>query len=165
VSSRSCAAFIVMRHGRVPMTKKMPSDVGNANSLCHGLERFKRLVGVNRTRSEAVQEPASHPHPRARSAAETRSAASYPRLPGESDDDYGAFWASRPPLPPKSMCGPVYCAPAKGKQLAYANAANTNQPHHCTAGFGEFVKPTRQLALVQFKETVPVPLCSRRAFA
>ena len=28
----------------------------HTNSLCRGLERFKRLVGVNRTRSEAVQE-------------------------------------------------------------------------------------------------------------
>src|SRR5580700_4784429 len=93
---------------------------------------------------------ASSPHSRARSAAETRSAVSYPRLPGESDDDYGAFWASRTSLGlyglfhPKAIAVPVYRAPAKGKQLAYANAADTNQPHHCTVGFREFVKQTRQ---------------------
>jgi hypothetical protein len=94
---------------------------------------------------------ASYPHSRARSAAETRLAVSYPRLPGESDDDYGAFWASRTSLGlyglfhPKAIAVPVYRAPAKGKQLAYANASDTNQPHHCTVGFREFVKQARQL--------------------
>ena len=34
----------------------MPSEVGNADCLCRGLELFERLVGVNRTSSEAVQE-------------------------------------------------------------------------------------------------------------
>ena len=63
---------------------------------------------------------------------------------------------------PKAGAVPVYRAPAKGKQLAYANAADTNQPHHCTVGFREFVKQTRQLALVQFEETASVSL---RAFA
>jgi hypothetical protein len=47
---------LVMQHGRVPATRKLASDVGNADSLCCGLECFKRLVGVNWTRSEAVQE-------------------------------------------------------------------------------------------------------------
>ena len=66
---------------------------------------------------------------------------------------------------PKACEVPVYRAPAKGKQLGYANAADTNRPHHCTVGFREFVKQTRPLALVQFEETVPVPLRSLRAFA
>jgi hypothetical protein len=102
----------------MPVTKKMPSEVGNADCLCRGLELFERLVGVNRTSSDA--KIASHLHPRTRSAAETRSAASYPRLPGESDDDYGAFWASRTcfglrPLPPKSMSGPSLPRASEGQ--------------------------------------------------
>ena len=46
---------------------------------------------------------------------------------------------------PKACAVPVYRAPAKGKQFAYTNAADTNQPHHCTVRFGEFVKQTVQL--------------------
>jgi hypothetical protein len=42
---------LVMQHDRLPVTKKVPSDVENADFLCRGLERFKRLVGVNQTRS------------------------------------------------------------------------------------------------------------------
>jgi hypothetical protein len=46
---------------------------------------------------------------------------------------------------PKAIAVPVYRAPVKGKQLACANAADTNQPHHCTVGFREFVKQKRRL--------------------
>jgi hypothetical protein len=113
-AARSCAS-----------DEEGPSDVENADFLCCGLERFKRLVCVNRTRSEAVQELpvilTRAPGPPAKLG--QPSAPSYPRLPGESDDDYGAFWASRLNsiyglYHPKAIAVPVYRAPAKGKQLA-----------------------------------------------
>src|SRR5437016_3958361 len=46
---------LVMQHCRMPVTKKMPGDVGNADCLCRGLELFERLVGVNRTSPAFVQ--------------------------------------------------------------------------------------------------------------
>jgi hypothetical protein len=156
---------LVMQHG-LPMTKKMPSDVANADSLCRGLERFKRLVGVNRTRSEAVQEQpviltrAPGPPPKLDQPLpilvcqenRTMTTVRFGRI--EPAWVYGLYH-------PKACAVPVYRAPAKGKQLAYANAADTNQPLHCTVRFREFVKQTRltrQLALFQFEETVPMPV-------
>jgi hypothetical protein len=50
---------------------------------------------------------------------------------------------------PKACAVPVYRAPAKGKQFAYTNAADTNHPHYCTVRFGEFVKQTLQLLVTR----------------
>jgi hypothetical protein len=145
---------LVMQHGRVPVTKKMPSGVGNTDSLCRGLERFKRLVGVNRTRSEAVQEQpviltrASGPPPKLGQplhilvCQENRTTTTVRFGRVELLSVYGLYH-------PKAIAVPVCHTPAMGKQLAYASAADTNQPHHCTVGFREFVKQTRQLFVVR----------------
>ena len=141
------------------------SDVGNAESLCRGPERSQRFAGVIQTRSEAVQEqpviltraPGPPPKlgqpPHILVCLENRTTTTV-RLVVEPASVYGLYHL-------KACAVPVYRAPAKGKQFAYANAADTNQPHHCTVGFREFVKQTRQLALVQFEETVPVAAGSR----
>ena len=50
---------------------------------------------------------------------------------------------------PEEFPDPVYRAPAKGKQLPYANPADANQPHHCTVGFTEFVKATLELLVAR----------------
>src|SRR5438094_9773325 len=46
---------LIMQHCRMPVTKKMPGDVGNADCLCRGRELFERRVGVNRTSPAFVQ--------------------------------------------------------------------------------------------------------------
>lgn len=141
------------------------SDVGNADSLCRGPERSQRFAGVIQTRSEAVQEQpvilTRAPSPRRNSVSRFISSSAWRIgrrlrcvLVIEPASVYGLYHL-------KACAVPVYRAPAKGKQFAYANAADTNQPHHCTVGFREFVKQTRQLALVQFEQTVPVAARSR----
>jgi Zn-dependent M28 family amino/carboxypeptidase len=113
-------------------------------TLCRGLERFKRLVGMNRTRSKAVHEQpviltrAPGPPPKLGQPLHILVCQEIGRrlrcvLGVEPASVYGLYH-------PKASAVPVYRAPAKGKQLAYANAADTNQPHHCTVGFREFVK-------------------------
>ena len=110
---------LVMQHGRVPVTKKMPSDVGNADSLCRGLERSKHLVGVNRTRSEAVQE---------RPVILTRAPGLPPKLGQplhilvcqENRTTTTVRFGSRTcfglrPLPPKSRCGPSLSRASEGQ--------------------------------------------------
>jgi hypothetical protein len=107
-------------------------------------------VGVNRTRSEAVQEqpviltraPGMPPkldqpfHILVFQENQTTTTVRFERV--ELLSVYGLYY-------PKAIAVPVCRAPAKGKQLVYTNAADTNQPYHCTVGFREFVKQTRQL--------------------
>ena len=90
-----------------------------ANSLCRGLERFKRLLGVNRTRSEAVQE---------QPVMLTRAPGLPPKLGQplhilvcqENRTTTTVRFGSRTcfglrPLPPKSMCGPSLPRASEGQ--------------------------------------------------